>query len=45
MLKYGEDDYEQPDRPPECEWCGGKGCDFCTHPDYAGIERDEGGEA
>lgn len=23
---------------PECDWCGGKGCDTCSDPNYAGVE-------
>ena len=25
-------------RPPECDWCGGKGCDTCCDPNYAGVD-------
>lgn len=34
------DDWEEPARPPGCEWCGGRGCDICCAPGYAGVERD-----
>lgn len=23
---------------PECDWCGGKGCDICSDPNYAGVD-------
>lgn len=36
-----EDDGEElPDRPPGCDWCGGRGCDICCAPGYAGVEYD-----
>lgn len=36
-------DYDEPwepDRPPGCDWCGGRGCQICCAPGYAGVERD-----
>jgi len=33
----------EPDRPPDCEWCGGKGCRFCdgTEPALPGDDEVE----
>lgn len=24
--------------PPQCDWCGGKGCATCSDRDYAGVD-------
>lgn len=31
-------DFNPCPRPPECDWCGGKGCDTCCDPNYAGVD-------
>ncbi|MCK6508232.1 hypothetical protein L6R53_33545, partial [Myxococcota bacterium] len=31
-------DFNPCPRPPDCDWCGGKGCDTCSDPNYAGVD-------
>ena len=37
---YDWDSLDSNPCPPvrECDWCGGKGCDTCSDPNYAGVD-------
>lgn len=40
VLEDHDDGPFVPDRPPECDWCGGKGCQFCDGTEQREAEAE-----